>query len=132
MYGGISVQDFGIDNKTIADGLAVGRASGFVGKTIEPFLSGAYTISDNHLYKLLTELVDKEDIKLEPSALAGMIGPIKLHKEGRGYLQNNDLKHKLTQSTHIVWGTGGSMVPKEVMEEYYQTGSQLIKKSFNK
>ncbi|EMJ6443730.1 D-serine ammonia-lyase [Bacillus cereus] len=126
LHDGISVQDFGIDNKTIADGLAVGRASGFVGKIIEPFLSGAYTVSDNHLYKLLKELVDKEDIKLEPSALAGMIGPIKLHKEGTSYLQNNDLKQKLNQSTHIVWGTGGSMVPKEIMEEYYQTGSQLI------
>nr|WP_255299560.1 hypothetical protein [Bacillus wiedmannii] len=72
----------------------------------------------------------KEDIKLEPSALAGMIGPIKLHKGGRGYLQNNDLKHKLNQGTQIVSGTGGSMIPKEVMEEYYQRGSQLIKKNF--
>ncbi|HFK1440441.1 TPA: D-serine ammonia-lyase [Bacillus cereus] len=128
LHDGISVQDFGIDNKTIADGLAVGRASGFVGKTIEPFLSGAYTISDNHLYKLLKELVDKENIKLEPSALAGMIGPIKLYKEGKDYIHTNNLKQTLNQGTHIVWGTGGSMVPKEVMEEYYQTGSQFIKK----
>lgn len=131
LHDGISVQDFGIDNKTIADGLAVGRASGFVGKTIEPFLSGAYTVSDNHLYKLLKELVDKENINLEPSALAGMIGPIKLYKEGKDYIHTNNLKQKLNQSTHIVWGTGGSMVPKEIMEEYYQTGSRLIKKSFN-
>ncbi|MED2041144.1 D-serine ammonia-lyase [Bacillus wiedmannii] len=128
LHDGISVQDFGIDNKTIADGLAVGRASGFVGKTVEPFLSGAYTVSDTHLYKLLKELVDKEDIKLEPSALAGMIGPIKLYKEGKDYIQKSDLKQTSNKGTHIVWGTGGSMVPKEVMENYYQTGSQLTKK----
>lgn len=89
----ISVQDIGIDNVTDADGLAVGRPSGFVGKTIEPFLSGNYTVSDEQLYKLLKELVDTEGIHLEPSALAGMIGPIKLSKEGTDYLQ----KHHLTK-----------------------------------
>ncbi|PNB52025.1 D-serine ammonia-lyase, partial [Pseudomonas sp. GW456-E7] len=39
----ISVQDIGLDNRTAADGLAVGRPSGFVGKLIEPLLSGCYT-----------------------------------------------------------------------------------------
>ena len=72
----ISVQDVGIDNVTDADGLAVGRPSGFVGKTIEPLLSGNYTVSDEQMYKLLKELVDTEGIYLEPSALAGMVGPL--------------------------------------------------------
>ena len=40
------VQDFGIDNITDADGLAVGRASGFVGKTLENLISGSYTVKD--------------------------------------------------------------------------------------
>lgn len=69
----IAVQDIGIDNVTDADGLAVGRPSGFVGKTMEPFLSGDYTVSDEELYRLLKELADTENIYLEPSALAGMI-----------------------------------------------------------
>jgi D-serine dehydratase len=118
----ISVQDIGIDNLTDADGLAVGRPSGFVGKTIEPFLSGNYTISDEHLYKLLKELVDTEGIRLEPSALAGMIGPIKLSDEGAAYLENQQLTATMRNGTHIVWATGGSMVPKAMMEEYYQKG----------
>ncbi|MEI3896051.1 MULTISPECIES: serine ammonia-lyase [unclassified Bacillus (in: firmicutes)] len=57
LHEGISVQDIGIDNKKIP---AVRRASGFVDKTLEPFLSGAYTASNNYLYKLLKELIDKE------------------------------------------------------------------------
>ncbi|WP_459501381.1 D-serine ammonia-lyase [Bacillus sp. C1] len=118
----IAVQDIGIDNVTDADGLAVGRPSGFVGKTMEPFLSGNYTVSDEELYKLLKELANTEKIYLEPSALAGMIGPVKLCKEGKEYLQKHHVTEKVRQGTHIVWGTGGSMVPKEVMMQYYQKG----------
>lgn len=120
----ISVQDIGIDNVTDADGLAVGRPSGFVGKTMEPFLSGNYTVSDEELYRLLKELADTENIYLEPSALAGMIGPVKVCKEGE-YLQKLQLTEKVKKGTHIVWGTGGSMVPKDVMNEYYRKGLEL-------
>lgn len=123
----ISVQDIGIDNRTDADGLAVGRPSGFVGKTIEPFLSGNYTVSDEQLYKLLKELIDTEGIHLEPSALAGMIGPIKLSKEGTDYLLKHDLTEKMSNGTHIVWGTGGNMVPKEIMMQYYQKALNLTR-----
>lgn len=121
----ISVQDIGIDNITDADGLAVGRPSGFVGKTMEPFLSGNYTVSDEQLYKLLKKLADTENIYLEPSALAGMIGPTKLYKDGNDYLVKQKLIEKMSNGTHIIWGTGGSMVPKEVMSQYYQKGSNL-------
>lgn len=121
----ISVQEVGIDNITEADGLAVGRPSGFVGKLIEPFLSGSYTIRDDQLFRLLKELVDREGIHLEPSAVAGTIGPIKLFKEGADYLQNHQLKEKMNNSTHIIWGTGGSMVPKEMKLDYYQKGLNM-------
>ena len=115
----IAVQDIGIDNVTDADGLAVGRPSGFVGKTMEPFLSGNYTVSDEELYRLLKELAGTEHIYLEPSALAGMIGPVKVGKEDE-YLQKQQLIEKMKKGTHIVWGTGGSMVPKDVMNGYYK------------
>ncbi|OIK09438.1 D-serine ammonia-lyase [Bacillus sp. MUM 116] len=123
----ISVQDIGIDNVTDADGLAVGRPSGFVGKTMEPFLSGNYTVSDEQLYKLLKKLVDTEGMHLEPSALAGMIGPIKLSQEGTDYLLKHNLTEKMSKGTHIIWGTGGNMVPKDVMMDYYQKGLNLTR-----
>lgn len=124
----IAVQDIGIDNVTDADGLAVGRPSGFVGKTTEPFLSGNYTVSDEELYRLLKELADTENIYLEPSALAGMIGPLNLCKAENEYLQKQQLTEKVKKGTHIVWGTGGSMVPEDVMNGYYKKGLELTLK----
>ncbi|MEC1721491.1 D-serine ammonia-lyase [Schinkia azotoformans] len=125
LHNQISVQDVGIDNITDADGLAVGRPSGFVGKTIEPFLSGIYTVNDEHLYKLLKKLVDTESIHMEPSALAGIIGPVKLGNDGAEYLSKHRLSDKLKNGTHIVWGTGGNMVPEEIKKQYYQKGLDL-------
>ncbi|EJP96257.1 D-serine ammonia-lyase [Bacillus cereus] len=121
----IAVQDIGIDNVTDADGLAVGRPSGFVGKTMKPFLSGNYTVSDEELYRLLKELADTENIYLEPSALAGMIGPLNVCKAENEYLQKQQLTEKVKKGTHIVWGTGGSMVPEDVMNGYYKKGLEL-------
>ncbi|HJV30695.1 MAG TPA: D-serine ammonia-lyase, partial [Bacillales bacterium] len=76
---------------------------------------------------LLKNLVDTEGIRLEPSALAGMIGPVKLSEDGAAYLENQQLAATMRNGTHIVWATGGSMVPKEMMEEYYQKGKSLTK-----
>lgn len=126
MHDKVSVQDFGIDNITDADGLAVGRASGFVGKTLENLISGSYTVTDEQLYMLLSMLSDSENIQLEPSALAGMYGPLQLFREevGQKYIENNNLKDKIKNVSHIAWATGGSMVPKDVMDTYYKLGKK--------
>lgn len=123
----ISVQDIGIDNITAADGLAVGRPSSFVGKLMEPLLSGCYTVSDGTLHRLLHALAVTENIYLEPSALAGAFGPIQLlrTKSGQEYVTNHVLQDRMKHATHIIWATGGSMVPKEVMDEYFQIGLDL-------
>lgn len=113
----ISIQDIGIDGKTVADGLAVGRASGFVGRLMEPFISGCYTISDERMYKMLAKLADTENIYLEPSALAGMYGSILL-KSNSEFAEFG----KIENCTHIVWATGGGMVPQEEMKKYYLAG----------
>ncbi|TSB48626.1 D-serine ammonia-lyase [Alkalicoccobacillus porphyridii] len=117
----VSVQDFGIDNQTIADGLAVGRASGFVGRLMTPLLSGIVTVEDSELYKMQSLLIDSEDIALEPSATAGLAGVIQLANSPEGGLSR--LLHE--NATHLVWATGGSMVPKEQMNKDYQIGKKL-------
>lgn len=114
----VCVQDFGIDPHTAADGLAVGRASGFVGNLIRPFLSGCYTLSDERMFSYLARLADSEGIYLEPSALAGMKGPILLENGVLRDIQTGPLQNAL----HLVWATGGSMVPEADMQSYYEKG----------
>ena len=118
LHDAISVEDIGLDNKTEADGLAVGRASKFVGKVMETYISGCYTVKDEELFKSLAITMEVEELFLEPSAHAGMFGPIQLMKNGQSYLEKHDLVNKMEQATHLVWATGGSMVPLEMREEY--------------
>ncbi|NRF29189.1 D-serine ammonia-lyase [Vibrio coralliilyticus] len=114
----ISVQDIGLDNVTAADGLAVGRASGFVGRAMERMIDGYYTVSDHTLFTHLKRLHQTENIKLEPSALAGMKGPV-IVSEDKEYLTRIGLSDtQLQNATHLVWATGGGMVPSEEMDKY--------------
>lgn len=126
----VSVQDFGLDNKTEGDGLAVGRASGFVGRVIEHILSGVYTISDNELYKLLALLQDEEEIQIEPSAAASLNGSVMLlaSREAQEYLKEQRLEQYMDNAVHISWATGGSFVPVEMKKAFYEKGKMLLKR----
>ena len=123
----ISVQDLGVDNRTIADGLAVGRASSFVGCGMRPWISGRYLLDDSGMYRMLAQLADTEDIRLEPSALAGMYGPVLLASGAlAGYPAAAGLSAEdVANGTHLVWATGGNMVPAEEMQHYYEAGKAL-------
>ena len=63
---------------------------------------------------LLVQLADCEGIKLEPSALAGMYGPVLAGREP-AFAEIANMEN----ATHIVWATGGGMVPPEEMKKYY-------------
>lgn len=114
----ISVQDIGIDNITAADGLAVGRASGFVGRAMQRLLDGFYTLEDETMYLLLGMLNQSEQLKLEPSALAGMLGPVIVNQRQDYAALHHFTEQQLQNANHIVWGTGGGMVPTEEMDKY--------------
>lgn len=121
LHDGISVRDLDIDGRTDADGLAVGRPSAFVGRVIQPMLSGIATIQDSKLYDLMRGLLKSEEIFIEPSscaAFAALIRPQDMKK----YIQDNDLADKMKNATHIAWATGGRMVPEETREIYIKTG----------
>jgi D-serine dehydratase len=112
----VCVQDFRIDNLTEGDGLAVGRPSKFASSVCDQMISGIYTIEDNDLFKLLAQLADSEGIFVEPSAASGLLGPSKMAASNYTNLKN---------ATHIVWATGGSLVPKEDMNSFYEKGKSL-------
>ncbi|MDU5913322.1 MAG: D-serine ammonia-lyase [Anaerococcus vaginalis] len=120
LNGDICVQDFGIDGKTEADGLAVGRPSGFVGKVMEPIISGIFTMNDNKLFDYMRDLNDSEGIKIEPSACSAFEGPAKLfeYEASKKYLEENNLLEIKENINHFSWATGGKLVPDEIMEEY--------------
>ena len=108
----IHVKDFAIDNITEADGLAVGSPSKIVSNEAELLLNGEYTIEDKELFKLLYILKDKENIKVEVSAAAGLMGP--------GLFMSNE------NDIHISWATGGLFLPEELYNEAYKIGKSLI------
>lgn len=114
----ISVQDIGIDNITAADGLAVGRASGFVGRAMERMIDGYFTVTDERMYQLLGQLNQHENIQLEPSALAGMMGPIVVTNNHEYRLRMKFDNSVMSNATHLVWATGGGMVPEQEMRSY--------------
>ncbi len=63
-------------------------------------------------------LRETEGILLEPSAIAGAPGPARVLADA-DYLSRMGLgAEKLAAATHIVWATGGSMVPPEEMAKY--------------
>lgn len=109
----ISVHDIGLDNKTAADGLAVARASGFVGKTMAHLLTGCYSVTDETMYNSMKMLADAENIWIEPSAAAGITGPIFT-------IKNKVKEAESKNATHLIWATGGSMVPKLELDLYYK------------
>jgi len=119
----VSVHDFGIDNRTAADGLAVGRPSGFVGRRMRYLIDGVCTVSDDSMFRELARAYRDHRAVLEPSAAAGLVGPARI-TAGSGdpaYVAASE-----ADATHLVWATGGSMVPDEEMTRYRETGMAIL------
>src|SRR5450830_1758670 len=119
LHEGISVQELGLDNLTAADGRAVGRPSGFVGRAMQRLIDGYATVTDEELYRLLALLEQTQGLRLEPSAVAGFAGI-------QHVLAAPQYQQHLDTATHLVWGTGGSMVPEQEMATYVARGRALL------
>ena len=111
LHSGVCVQDVGLTGKTHADGLAVGRPSGLVGPMMEPLLTAGTTVRDAVLFDYLRALQGTEGLFLEPSACASFHGAVQLSRDPR-FLPGTDPANV----THVVWATGGRLVPETERE----------------
>lgn len=118
----ISIRDIGINGITHADGLAVARPSGLVGRMMDSILSGEFTLEDYKLYDYLRCLNESENIRIEPSSCVAFEGSVSLlkYEETKNYIEQKIGKN-IENAYHICWATGGRMVPKEDMEKFLET-----------
>ena len=115
-YGRTNVNDYGLDNMTELDGLAVASPSDFVAPLAEKLCNGFYTVEDEEMFRYLYLLRKTEGISIEPSAAAGIPGP----------RETNNLSRN---GTNIIWTTGGLFVPDDIYVKMYQRGKELDENS---
>ncbi|WP_052462262.1 D-serine ammonia-lyase [Nigerium massiliense] len=107
----IAVRDIGLDGRTTADGLAVGRASSLAAPYAAAAVDGFLTLTDARLNVLVAEACQTEGLTLEASATAGLSGPWLVTaspaRPDAWRLPDADL----ARATHVVWFTGGALLP---------------------
>ena len=113
------IAGLGLDGRTVADGLAVGKASAYVCEKMKPLAAGSYTISDERILEYEKLLWETEKIFVEPSAAAGVFGIDRMWStpEGAKYLKDKELQERMENATHVIWATGGGMVPEQIRKE---------------
>ena len=110
---GICVQDIGLTGRTAADGLAISRCSGLAGQMVKDLVEGGFTVADERLVPYLRALHESEGIFAEPSACAAFVGPARFHEAADAALGDTPRENV----THLVWATGGALVPQSEREK---------------
>ena len=100
----VNAYEFGLDNRTIADGLAVPAASMLVVKHVRQMVDGFATVDDASLLYWARELWERGSCRLEPSAAAGF-------EALRLAAASPDRPSNFERAAHVVWTTGGAQLP---------------------
>lgn len=109
-----SVREIGLDVRTVADGLAVGRASMLAARMMRGLLDGVVTLDDATMLRAAARLWDDAGLRLEPSAAAAFaaIAPWRDGPE-----RNDD-----AGGACLGWTTGGAMLPDAVFDAMLRAG----------
>jgi len=109
----VSVYDFDLDNRTIADGLSVPRASLLAAQTVRQLVDGVATVSDESLLFWTAQLWHEAGMKLEPSAVAGFAAARAM--EDGSY----------RPCARVIWTTGGSLLPDQEFQSLLDQAKQV-------
>lgn len=93
-----------------------------------PLLSGVFTVADDTLFVHLVQVLDVLGERIEPSAAAGFSGPGMLTgtDAGLAWLCRTGVGDVLPQVTHLVWTTGGLLVPEAQYQGFVRRGRALL------
>lgn len=114
----VSVYDYGCDNRTIADGLAVPLASQLVLDAVGDAIDAAIAVPDAAMTYWAARMWDASRLRLEPSAAAAFAAHEPLLEavaQRSGWLP-------LDEATHLFWATGGSKLPDDEFAQLIEAG----------
>lgn len=100
----VSVYDIGLDNKTLADGMAVPAASLLAVRHIQHLADAFATVDDASLLLRTSELWSAHKLRLEPSAVAG-------YQAFRALADDPQRPTFFERAIQLIWTTGGSQLP---------------------
>jgi D-serine dehydratase len=104
----ISVYDIGLNNETIADGLAVPVASGLVMDSIGASIDAAVAVTDAAMLEWVRRSWAEARLRLEPSAASGFAAMPLFLAAARAANAAPP-----ANAVHVVWTTGGSLLPED-------------------
>lgn len=102
-----SVYQFGCDNGTIADGLAVPRASALMLDAVGEAIDAVVAVTDSAMLDWVRTAWNRSALRLEPSAAAAFAA----HAPFNLAAKHEPEWPRLDRATHLFWATGGSKVP---------------------
>nr|WP_047169312.1 D-serine ammonia-lyase [Sphingomonas sp. Y57] len=106
-----SVYALGLTNRTLADGLATPAASQLVLDLVGDEIDAVVALPDDRFLHWVGEAWAAARVRVEPSAAAGFAAWDHLAHVSRGADRPAYLYRGWARATHIVWTTGGAMLP---------------------